>query len=40
MVQTLFNLLFNIRFNGVQNLDIFIDHFESQKTCAKTSAPL
>lgn len=28
MIQILFNLLFNNRFNGVQNLNIFIDRFE------------
>jgi len=37
MIQTLFNLLFNIRFNGVHNSGIFIDHFESQKNCASTT---
>jgi len=37
MIQTLFILLFNIRFNGVQNLNIFIDHFESQNPCASTT---
>jgi len=37
MIRTLINLLFNIRLNGIQNLDIFIDHFESQKTCASTT---
>jgi len=31
MIRTLINLLFNIQFNGVQKIDIFIDHFESQK---------
>lgn len=30
MIQTLSDLLFKIRFNGVQNVDIFIDHFETQ----------
>jgi len=38
MIQTLSKLLFDIRFNGVQNLDIFNDYFDSQKTC--TSATL
>ncbi|KAE9521630.1 hypothetical protein AGLY_017998 [Aphis glycines] len=33
MIRILINLLFNIRFNGVQNLDIFIDRFDSQKFC-------
>jgi len=38
MIQTLFlNFLFGIRFNDVQNLNIFIDHFESQKTRASTT---
>jgi len=37
MIQILINLLFNIRLNGVQNLNIFIDHFESQKNCASTT---
>jgi len=36
MIQSLFNFLFDFQFNGVQNLDIFIDHFESQKSCAST----
>jgi len=31
MIQILINLLFNIRFNGVRNLDIFVDHFETQQ---------
>jgi len=29
MIQTFFNLKFNIWFNGIQDLNIFIDHFES-----------
>jgi len=33
MIKTLFNFLFNIWFNDVQNSNIFINHFESQKTC-------
>ncbi|KAE9536207.1 hypothetical protein AGLY_007430 [Aphis glycines] len=33
MIRILINLLFNIRFNGVQNLNIFIDRFDSQKSC-------
>ncbi|KAE9529676.1 hypothetical protein AGLY_011772 [Aphis glycines] len=37
MIRTLINLLFNIQFNDVQNLDIFIDHFDSQKTCESTT---
>jgi len=37
MIRTLINLSFNIRFNGVQNLDIFIEHFEYQKNCASTT---
>jgi len=32
MIRTLFKFLFSIRFNDVQNLNIFIDHFESKKT--------
>jgi len=37
MIQTLFNSLFNIRCNGVQNLKIVIGHVESQNTCASTT---
>lgn len=33
MIQTLISLLFNIRFNDVHNLNIFIDHYKFQKTC-------
>ncbi|KAE9545628.1 hypothetical protein AGLY_001171 [Aphis glycines] len=37
MIRILINLLFDIRFNGVQNLDIFIDYFNFQKTCVSTT---
>jgi len=37
MIQTLIISLFNIRCNCVQNLKIFIDHLESQNTCASTT---
>ncbi len=37
MIRILINLLFNIQFNGVQNLDIFIDCFDSQKSCESTT---
>jgi len=37
MIRTLINLLFNIRLNGVQNTNIFIDHFEYQKNFANTT---
>jgi len=39
MIQILINLLFDIRFNGVQSSDIhiFIDFFNFQKTCASTT---
>jgi len=37
MIRIFINLLFNTRLNGVQNLDIVIDHFDSQKTCASTT---
>jgi len=37
MIQTLFNFLFSTRLNDVQNLNIFFDHFESQKTYASTT---
>ncbi|CAH1726798.1 unnamed protein product [Aphis gossypii] len=37
MIRILINLLFNIQFNDVQNLEIFIDHFDSQKTCESTT---
>jgi len=30
MIRILVNLSFNIWFNGVQNLDMFIDYFDSQ----------
>lgn len=36
MTQTLFNLLFNIGCNGVQNLKILVDHLESQLTYGLT----